>query len=57
VKKKKQQNLPRDWKEVKRWQRADYSDDYIDVFVRKDLDDLNRSGGILAFLGAQKKSK
>ena len=24
VKKKKRQNLPRDWKEVKRWQRADY---------------------------------
>jgi hypothetical protein len=24
VKKKKRQNLPLDWKEVKRWQRADY---------------------------------
>jgi hypothetical protein len=51
---KKRQNLPRDWKEVKHWQRAEYSDDDIDVFVRKELDDLNRSASILAFPGAHK---
>ena len=39
---------------MKRWQRADYLDDDIDVFVRKELDDLNRSAGILAFPGAHK---
>ena len=54
MKKKKGQNLPRDWKEVNRWQRADYSDEDIDVFIRKELDDLNRSAGILAYPGAHK---
>jgi hypothetical protein len=56
MKKKKGKNLPRDWKEVKRWQRVDYADEDVDVFTRKleELDDLNRSACILAFPGAHK---
>jgi hypothetical protein len=52
IEKKKGQNLPWDWKEVKSWLRPDYSDDDIDVFVHKELKDLNRSAGILTFPGA-----
>jgi hypothetical protein len=54
VLKKKGQNLPRDWKEVKRWQRADYWDDEIDIFVSKELDDFNRFACIMAFPCAHK---
>ena len=41
--------------EVERWKRCDHSDEDIEVFVRKHLDDLNRSAGILyAIPGAHK---
>ena len=53
-KKKKKENKPRDWKEVKRWQRDNHTDEDIDVFIRKHLDDLNRSAGILSVPGAHK---
>ena len=55
-KKKKKENMPRDWMEVERWRRSDHSDGDIEVFVRKHLDDLNRAAGILyAIPGAHKK--
>jgi len=53
-KKKKKENKPRDWKEVERWQRDNHTDEDIDVFIRKHLDDLNRSAGILSVPGAHK---
>ena len=53
--KKKEENIPREWMEVERWKRCDHSDEDIEVFVRKHLDDLNRSAGNLyAVPGAHK---
>ena len=53
--KKKEENIPREWMEVERWKRCDHSEEDIEVVVRKHLDDLNRSAGILyAVPGAHK---
>ena len=53
--KKKKENIPREWMEVERWKLCDHSEEDIEVFVRKHLDDLNRSAGILyAIPGAHK---
>jgi hypothetical protein len=53
--KKKKVNIPREWREVERWNLCDHSEEDIDVFIRRQLDDLNRSAGILyAVPGAHK---
>ena len=44
--KNKKENIQREWKEVQRWRRSDSLDEDIHVFIRKHLDDLNRSAGI-----------
>ena len=55
--KKKKINMPRMWMEVERWKRSDHSDEDIDVFVRKHLDDLNRSAGILYSIPGAHKNR
>ena len=53
--KKKKVNIPREWREVERWNLCDHSEEDIDAFIRRQLDDLNRSAGILyAVPGAHK---
>ena len=54
VKKKKKINKKREWIEAKRWNRDDHSDKDIEAFVRAELDELNRSAGIMHLPGAHK---
>ena len=54
MKKKKRINEPRDWIEVERWNRSDHSDQDIKVFIRAELDALNRAAGIMHLPGAHK---
>ena len=56
AKKKKKNNKVRDWIETKRWNRTDHSDKDIEAFVRAELDELNRSAGIMHLPGAHKDS-
>ena len=53
-KKKKKVNVPRQWNEVNRWNREDHALQDIKAFIRAELDDLNRSAGILHVPGAHK---
>ena len=53
-KKKKKVNVPRQWNEVNRWNREDHALQNIKAFIRAELDDLNRSAGILHVPGAHK---
>ena len=46
-KKKKRISEPLDWIEVERWNRSDHSDQDIKVFIRAELDALNRAAGIM----------
>jgi hypothetical protein len=53
-KKKKKVNVPRQWNEVNLWNREDHALQDIKAFIRAELDDLNRSAGILHVPGAHK---
>jgi hypothetical protein len=53
-KEKKRINEPLDWIEVQRWNQSDHSDKDIKVFIRAELDALNRSAGIMDLPGAHK---
>jgi hypothetical protein len=53
-KKKKGINEVWDWIKVNRWDRSDHSDKDIKVFIRAELDALNRSAGIMHIPGAHK---
>jgi hypothetical protein len=54
-KKKKRINEPLDWIEVERWNLSDHSNKDIKVYIRADeLDELNRSAGIMHLPGAYK---
>jgi hypothetical protein len=56
-KKKKRANLSRVFEEIDRWDRGDHSEEEILVFIRKHLDDLNRSAGIVSIPGSHKDRK
>jgi hypothetical protein len=53
-KKKKKINEPREWVEVKRWKCEENALKDIKEFIRAELDELNRSAGILHVPGAHK---
>ena len=46
-KKKKLENIPREWMEVERWSRLDHRDADIEAFTRSHLDASNRGAGIV----------
>ena len=57
AKKKRSASEQREWTEMNRWDRSDSTDEEILVFIRKDLDELNSSAGILHLPGSHRDSK
>ena len=57
AKKKRSASEQREWTEMNRWDRSDSTDEEILVFIRRDLDELNSSAGILHLPGSHKDRK
>ena len=57
IKKKKRTDIEREFTEVDRWDLSDHSDEEILVFIRKNLDGLNRPAGILQAVPSAHKTR
>ena len=57
AKKKSSASEQREWTEMNRWDRTDSTDEEILVFIRRDLDELHSSAGILHVLESHKDCK
>ena len=57
AKKKRSASEQRVWTEMNRWHRIDSTDAEILIFIRRELDELNSSSGLLHIPGSHKDSK